>query len=83
MAKPEHSMAMLAIIGGIVGARPVHLLHHLPFILENALLIPAVWEGSLPIGGAMPHYGEPARSATGHLRSDPAANGSTRGVRRK
>jgi phosphatidylglycerol:prolipoprotein diacylglycerol transferase len=45
-------VATWAVVGGIVGARLFHVLDHLPFYLENPLLIPAVWQGGIAVYGA-------------------------------
>jgi phosphatidylglycerol:prolipoprotein diacylglycerol transferase len=45
-------VAVWAVVGGVVGARLFHVLDHLPFYLENPLLIPAVWEGGIAVYGA-------------------------------
>jgi phosphatidylglycerol:prolipoprotein diacylglycerol transferase len=45
-------IATWAVVGGVVGARLFHVLDHLPFYLENPLLVPAVWEGGIAVYGA-------------------------------
>jgi phosphatidylglycerol:prolipoprotein diacylglycerol transferase len=45
-------IAVWGVVGGVVGARLFHVLDHLPFYLENPLLIPAVWEGGIAVYGA-------------------------------
>jgi phosphatidylglycerol:prolipoprotein diacylglycerol transferase len=45
-------IATWAVVGGVIGARLFHVLDHLPFYLENPLLIPAVWEGGIAVYGA-------------------------------
>jgi phosphatidylglycerol---prolipoprotein diacylglyceryl transferase len=45
-------VALWAVVGGVIGARLFHVLDHLPFYLQNPLLIPAVWEGGIAVYGA-------------------------------
>jgi phosphatidylglycerol:prolipoprotein diacylglycerol transferase len=45
-------VAVWAVVGGVIGARLFHVLDHLPFYLQNPLLIPAIWEGGIAVYGA-------------------------------
>jgi phosphatidylglycerol:prolipoprotein diacylglycerol transferase len=47
-----YSVATWGVIGGIIGARLFHVADHLPYYLENPLLIPMVWEGGIAVYGA-------------------------------
>jgi phosphatidylglycerol---prolipoprotein diacylglyceryl transferase len=47
-----YGIAGWGVVGGIVGARLFHVLDHLPYYLDNPLLIPAVWEGGIAVYGA-------------------------------
>lgn len=48
-----YSIAIWAIIGGIIGARVVHVVDHLGYYMDNPTLILAVWSGGIGLWGGI------------------------------
>src|SRR5258708_3974547 len=46
------AIAGWGVVGGLIGARLLHVADHPSFYLENPLLIPAIWEGGIAVYGA-------------------------------
>ncbi len=47
-----YAVATWGVVGGILGARVVHVIDHLPFYLEHPEQIPQIWTGGIAIWGA-------------------------------
>ncbi len=51
-ADPVSSVALWAVVGGIIGARLFHVLDHLSYFAANPMQIFAVWQGGIAVYGA-------------------------------
>ena len=48
-----YTVASFAIIGGIIGARLVHVVDNLGYYLDNPLSIFAIWKGGIGLWGGL------------------------------